>query len=199
MAEVMDERTYQLGEATVTLRMMDLGDAKYDDPYELARHLGVAPSVFLSFYLPAEPYRQAYLVMGYRGEASWTAIFSTSLGTGGIVAPVLWGSRGWVLTAFGEYLYGLDIAHGGLAWKFPPNFGDGYPIHALAVDVLAEVVFVVTELNVVAVRPTLWVYSHDDIVVGIRRETGLLEIEQWDGVRFWLDAKTGERVEGPGG
>jgi len=207
MAEVADERMYEMDGGTVGIRLCRLEAVRYEDRAELSRALGLAPNASPLFHFDpqeATGWMDDFLLVHWRGPLAWTAIFVAQTGLGGLVDPVFRRESGWLMIAFGMRVHALDAADGRLVWRWTPEWE--MPLHALAFDESTDTLFVALELGVTALRlpageglraERVWEYSHPDVIVGMRKAGGLLEMEQWDGLHFWIDAKTGERVESP--
>jgi len=191
MAITWSEGRHEIGGAAVTLRhLLDEDRALVND---LMRRSGVRT------YFDWDEIRQytpTVLIVEWCGETRWTAAFSGTTAATPTVVPLLWRAHAWAVIAFGFRVFGLSTADGSLAWSLGPD-SIGWPVTALAVDEDGDMLFVAPEIEVIAVEAGItvaWEYSHDEPIVGMTWEAGLLDLEQWDGVHVWLDARTGERV-----
>jgi hypothetical protein len=191
------ESTLQVNGARVRLRLL------CDEEGKIIRELAESPCVKLHFqWGDVDGDWCTLLTLEWSGEASWTAAFHTPWHIGEIAAPTLWRAHGWLIIGLWQEVYALTVRDGALAWKLsldaPVHPG---PVCALVVDEPADRIFVACELFVYAIGPDrriIWQYGHPEPIVSMARAGASLQIEQYDGIRFWLDCSTGERVGSPG-
>jgi hypothetical protein len=169
-----------------------------DDERALARILEEAPAVLS--YLDRDElqrYQCSFLVIDWNGEARWTAVLNAQ--AGGLVNPVLWSTRGWLTVAFGWRIHALHVSDGSLAWRFEGEWNG--PAVALILGECEETLLVAAEFEVAALDGLgrlRWQYNHvGDVIIDVKLREGLLEVHEWENLRFYLDPASGQRVDAP--